>query len=74
MDGMQVDFHQSDGTVICNIISHGAGLDDASLCMTYMFEVRHSGIEQGSDEAKALYEKTRNVSAAVIKTLMGPLY
>lgn len=57
-----VDFHQSDGTVIRNVVSHGAGLDDASLFMTYIFEVKHPEIEAGSVEARELYEKTKRVS------------
>lgn len=48
------------------MVSYGEGQDDASLFMTYMFEVVHPGIEQGSEEAAELYENTKNVSAAVL--------
>ncbi|KAI1413229.1 DUF1857-domain-containing protein, partial [Hypoxylon sp. FL1857] len=51
----RVDFEQPDGSTIANIVSQDA---DGELEMTYAFEWRYPGVKEGSDEAKALEEKS----------------
>ncbi|KAI2603950.1 DUF1857-domain-containing protein [Hypoxylon fragiforme] len=51
----RVDFEQTDGSTISNIASMGA---DGELLLTYAFEWRHPGVEEGSEEARALEERS----------------
>ncbi|KAI2630283.1 DUF1857-domain-containing protein [Hypomontagnella submonticulosa] len=51
----RVDFKQPDGSSISNIVSEGP---DGELLMTYAFEWRYPDVEERSEEAKALEEKS----------------
>ncbi|KAI6089792.1 DUF1857-domain-containing protein [Hypoxylon rubiginosum] len=51
----RVDFEQPDGSTISNIVSAGP---DGELLMTYAFEWRYPDVKEGSEEAKALEEKS----------------
>ncbi|KAI1378561.1 DUF1857-domain-containing protein [Hypoxylon crocopeplum] len=51
----RVDFEQPDGSSISNIVSRGP---DGALLMTYAFEWRYPGVEEGSAEAQALEERS----------------
>ncbi|KAI0837164.1 DUF1857-domain-containing protein [Hypoxylon sp. FL0890] len=51
----RVDFEQPDGSTIANIVSQNA---DGELEMTYAFEWKYPDVEEGSEEAKALEEKS----------------
>lgn len=51
----RVDFEQPDGSTIANIVSQNP---DGELEMTYAFEWRYPAVKEGSDEAKALEEKS----------------
>ncbi|XXH02533.1 hypothetical protein Hte_008909 [Hypoxylon texense] len=51
----RVDFAQPDGSTISNIVSDGP---DGALLMTYAFEWRYPDVREGSEEAKALEEKS----------------
>ncbi|KAF2207455.1 hypothetical protein CERZMDRAFT_51178 [Cercospora zeae-maydis SCOH1-5] len=66
----KVDFHQPDGAIITNTISHGAGQNGAELFMTYTFEWRHSDVDEGSEQHKALLQQHRQgAQMAVSKSL-----
>ncbi|KAI0384043.1 hypothetical protein F5Y04DRAFT_293445 [Hypomontagnella monticulosa] len=51
----RVDFKQPDGSSVSNVVSAGP---DGELLMTYVFEWRYPGVKEGSEEAKALEEKS----------------
>ncbi|GAB7348044.1 hypothetical protein MBLNU459_g6080t1 [Dothideomycetes sp. NU459] len=51
---MKVDFHQTDGSVISNIISDGPSGEATDLHMTYAFQWLHPDVEAGSAEEKEL--------------------
>lgn len=55
----RVDFGQEDGTTIGNYVSEGAG---GELYMTYVFQWRVEGVQAGSEEAKGLERRFREVS------------
>ncbi|KAM3419193.1 hypothetical protein BST61_g5137 [Cercospora zeina] len=66
----KVDFHQPDGAIITNTISHGAGQDGADLFMTYTFEWRHYEVDEGSEQHKTLLQQHRQgAQMAVSKSL-----
>jgi hypothetical protein len=54
-----VDFEQEDGSHIKNIISDG---DDGDLFMTYAFEFRLPGVEEGSEQAEKEVQRFKGVS------------
>jgi hypothetical protein len=58
----RVDFEQEDGTTIGNYVSEGA---DGELYMTYVFQWRAEGVEEGSEQATALKERYRKVSSGL---------
>lgn len=55
----RVDFHQEDGSTIGNYVTRDA---EGQLMMTYVFQWRLPGVEEGSAEAKSLEEKYAQVS------------
>jgi hypothetical protein len=55
-----VDFEQEDGSHIKNIISDGA---DGGLYMTYAFEFRLPGVQEGSEQAEKEVQRLKGVSA-----------
>ncbi|KAI2614898.1 DUF1857-domain-containing protein [Hypoxylon sp. NC1633] len=59
----RVDFQRLDGSTIANIVSRGP---DGELLMTYSFELRFPGVEEGSEEAKALEEKNWETSKMAV--------
>lgn len=61
----RVDFEQPDGSTIANIVSDGP---DGELLMTYAFEWRYPDVKEGSEEAKALEEKSWKVRLFVPST------
>jgi acetylaranotin biosynthesis cluster protein L len=56
-----VDFEQTDGSTVKNVVSDGA---DGALYLTYVFEWRHEGLEEGSAEASEVEERHRKVCVA----------
>jgi len=65
----KVDFQQTDGTTISNIISDGPGGPD-DLMLTYSFEWKHPDIEEGSPKIDALMERhSKTAKMAVDKTI-----
>ncbi|KAF2833683.1 DUF1857-domain-containing protein [Ophiobolus disseminans] len=62
-----VDFHQEDGTLVKNVISNGSSLDDGGLCMTYVFEFKYDGMEDGSKEIKAEVVKMSGMSKMAVE-------
>lgn len=53
----QVDFHQTDGSVISNIISDGPSGKPEDLFMTYAFQWLCPDVKEGGDEEKELRKK-----------------
>ncbi|KAK8131186.1 hypothetical protein PG984_007624 [Apiospora sp. TS-2023a] len=49
----RVDFRQEDGSTISNVVSRDP---NGELVMTYVFEWRHPGVEEGSGEEEKLRE------------------
>jgi len=58
----RVDFQQEDGSRISNFVSSGPSGEPEDIFMTYVFEWRHRGVEEGSAKAKELEEEDRKVS------------
>lgn len=56
----KVDFHQTDGSIISNIISNGPSQEPTDLYMTYAFQWLHPEIEEGSKEVQ---EKSKSYKA-----------
>ncbi|OGE48696.1 hypothetical protein PENARI_c026G04058 [Penicillium arizonense] len=61
-EASRVEFVQSEGSKINNVISEGA---DGELYMTYMFEWRHPGVSK--EELAALAEKERTMSQMAVE-------
>ncbi|KAK1832997.1 DUF1857-domain-containing protein [Podospora conica] len=54
---VRVDFYQPEtGSRIGNYISQGPSGEEGDLFMTFVFEWRHEGVEEGSEEARGLEE------------------
>ncbi|KAJ9619504.1 hypothetical protein H2203_008282 [Taxawa tesnikishii (nom. ined.)] len=53
----QVDFHQTNGSVISNIISDGPSGEPTDLYLTFAFQWVNKGVEAGSSEAEQLMKK-----------------
>ncbi|KAF1987903.1 DUF1857-domain-containing protein [Aulographum hederae CBS 113979] len=53
MEPCRIDFLQTDGSTISNIVSDGPSGETSDLMMTYSFEWVHPNIEAGSEEEKA---------------------
>ncbi|CZR70203.1 uncharacterized protein PAC_20104 [Phialocephala subalpina] len=60
----RVDFVQSDGSKIFNVLSEGA---EGELFLTYVFEWRHPGV--GAEELKAFKDKEIKMGNAVKETV-----
>jgi hypothetical protein len=58
----RVDFYQENGTKISNFATAGPSGDAHDLFLTYVFEWRHPGVEQGGEKAKALEANHKKVS------------
>jgi hypothetical protein len=58
----RVDFQQEDGSRISNFVSSGPSGQPEDLFMTYVFEWRHPGVEEGSAEARELEGVHQKVS------------
>ncbi|KAB5513363.1 hypothetical protein GE09DRAFT_1231984 [Coniochaeta sp. 2T2.1] len=69
----RVDFQQEDGSRISNFVTSGASNNPEDLCLTYVFEWRHPGVEEGSNKAeelKAQHSKTAQMAVeSSIKTI-----
>ncbi|KAF2142579.1 uncharacterized protein K452DRAFT_287000 [Aplosporella prunicola CBS 121167] len=62
----RVDFHQTDGSVVRNIISTGAG-GEADLYMTYVFEWHHPQVTAGSDEDRTLLVRHNQMAQMAVE-------
>ncbi|KAF2086099.1 DUF1857-domain-containing protein [Saccharata proteae CBS 121410] len=62
----RVDFNQTNGSTISNIISDGAG-GPADLYMTYCFEWQHPDVAADSDEARKLLESNKGTSRMAVE-------
>ncbi|KAK0610639.1 hypothetical protein B0T17DRAFT_500206 [Bombardia bombarda] len=64
----RVDFLQENGSKITNCVSQGASGEEADLVMTYIFEWRHPGVEEGSDKARELLEGHRETAKMAVES------
>jgi hypothetical protein len=65
-----VDFEQTDGTTISNIISDGPSGEPEDLFLSYSFEWKHPDVEAGSAQATELQAKHKKTAQmAVDKTI-----
>jgi hypothetical protein len=65
-----VDFEQTDGTTISNIISDGPSGEPEDLFLSYSFEWKHPNVEAGSAQAEELQAKHKKTAKmAVDKTI-----
>jgi len=65
-DPTKVDFQQTDGTTISNIISDGPSGQPEDLFMTYSFEWKHPNVEEGSAEVEELLEKHKKTAKMAV--------
>ena len=61
-----MDFHQTDGSVISNIISDGPSGDQFDLYMTYAFQWLHPEVEAGSDKEKTLTKHHSDIAKMAV--------
>lgn len=62
----QVDFHQTDGSVISNIISDGPSGKPEDLYMTYAFQWLHPDVEAGGAKEKELMESHKAMAKMAV--------
>jgi hypothetical protein len=58
----RVDFQQEDGSRISNFVTSGPSGEPEDLFLSYVFEWRHPGVDEGSEKAKeleAMHKKVR---------------
>ncbi|KAE9968403.1 hypothetical protein BLS_005886 [Venturia inaequalis] len=65
-DPTKVDFQQSDGTTISNIISDGPSGEPNDLFLTYSFEWKHPNVEAGSAEAEQVQAKHKKTAKMAV--------
>ena len=58
----RVDFLREDGTKFSNYVTQGPSGEETDMFMTYVFEWRHAGVEEGSEVWKRIREVYRKVS------------
>jgi hypothetical protein len=58
----RVDFLREDGTKFSNYVTQGPSGEETDLFMTYVFEWRHAGVQEGSEIAKKIQAMHRQVS------------
>ncbi|KAK3319856.1 hypothetical protein B0T19DRAFT_478898 [Cercophora scortea] len=64
----RVDFHQEDGSKIANYISQGPTGEPDDLFLTYIFEWRYPGLEEGSEQLKALEERNKTTAKMAVES------
>ncbi|TKX18539.1 putative acetylaranotin biosynthesis cluster protein L [Elsinoe australis] len=64
---LKVDFHQTDGSLVSNIVSDGPGLRDEDLLMTYTFQWIGQDAEPGSEEEAKMLEKNRGMAKGAVE-------
>lgn len=68
---MQVDFQQSDGTTISNIISDGPSGEPNDLFLSYSFEWKHPNVEAGSAEAEQFQAKHKKTAKMAVDSTIA---
>ncbi|KAK4446720.1 hypothetical protein QBC34DRAFT_411223 [Podospora aff. communis PSN243] len=63
----RVDFLREDGTKFSNYVTQGPSGEEADMFMTYVFEWRHAGVEEGSEIWKRIREVHRKTARDAVE-------
>ncbi|RMZ66200.1 DUF1857 domain containing [Pyrenophora seminiperda CCB06] len=63
-----VEFEQEDGTCIRNIVSEGPSGEVGDLHMTYAFQFRLEGVEEGSEVAEREVERLKGMAKTAVES------
>ncbi|KAK0653109.1 hypothetical protein B0T16DRAFT_407440 [Cercophora newfieldiana] len=63
----RVDFLREDGTKFSNYVTQGPSGEETDMFMTYVFEWRHAGVEEGSEVWKKIREVHRKTARDAVE-------